>query len=554
MTGRPLFLLLVWVSGFTALPLAARAQPSAVPHALPAASASVSVSTAPAPHPDSPAASLGRYLDLTRRGRYAEAAAYLQLPRGGARGAELAERLRRVLDRHGWPEISRVSGEPNGDGNDRRPFGVDQIAEVPDADGKPVAVLLTRVPGPEGARWLFARSTVERVDELYAELDERWLLDRLPTPLLRPGPGNLLWWQWLALPLLLVLAWSLGLVLGRITGAIAVRLARKTARSWDDEWVARLKAPVSATWAVLILFVVVPWLRLYPPAHATVSGILRIALLAILFWALLRTFDILAGAVGNSPWAGSHPASRSLVTLASRVAKVALFAMAVIALFSQLGYPVASLIAGLGIGGLAFALAAQKTVENLFGAFSIGVDQPIREGEFVDVEGVKGTVESIGLRSTRLRTPARTIVTIPNGKLAEMRLESFAARDRMHLGFKIGIEYGATAAQIEGIVQAFEGVLRAHPKVFPDGVSVSLVGFGESALEIETNAWFRASWNEFVAIRQALLLEFMQIVERFGARIAMPARRVHVEREVPRRRAEDAPRVEVVSRAGSTSP
>jgi MscS family membrane protein len=531
MTRRLLFLLLIWVCGFTSLSGRARSQPNPLTRALPAASASGA--TTPAPHPDSPAASLGRYLDLTRRGKYPEAAAYLQLPRGGgARGAELAERLRRVLDRHGWPEISRVSSEPNGDGNDRRPFGVDQIAEVPDADGKPVAVLLTRVAGPEGVRWLFTRATVERVDELYAELDERWLLDRLPTPLLRPGPGNLLWWQWLALPLLLVAAWSLGLVIGRISAAIGARLARKTSRRWDDEWVVRLTAPWSAAWAVVLLFAAVPWLRLYPPAQATVSGVLRVALLVILFWALLRAFDLVAGAVGNSPWASSHPASRSLVTLASRVAKVALFAMAIIALFSQLGYPVASLIAGLGIGGLALALAAQKTVENLFGAFSIGVDQPIREGEFVDVEGVKGTVESIGLRSTRLRTPARTVVTIPNGKLAEMRLESFAARDRMHLGFKVGIEYGATAAQIEDIIESFEAALRAHPKVFPDGVDVSLVGFGESALELETNAWFRVPWDEFVVIRQALLLEFMQIVERVGTRIAMPARRVHVARDL----------------------
>src|SRR5436853_176324 len=131
----------------------------------------------------------------------------------------------------------------------------------------------------------------------------------------------------------------------------------------------------------------------------------------------------------------------ALPALGSRVAKAIVFAMTIIAVISALGYPVASLIAGLGIGGLALALAAQKTVENLFGAFAIGFDQPIREGDFVQIDGIKGSVEAIGLRSPRVRTADRTVVCFPNGRLAETRTENYAARDRFRFYTVLGLTY-----------------------------------------------------------------------------------------------------------------
>lgn len=115
-----------------------------------------------------------------------------------------------------------------------------------------------------------------------------------------------------------------------------------------------------------------------------------------------------------------------------------------VALLSELGYPVTSLVAGLGIGGLAVALAAQKTVEALFGAFSIGADQPFREGDFVRVEDFVGAVEVTGLRSTKIRTLDRTRISIPNGQLAMMRLECYSVRDRMCLACKVGLVYSTS--------------------------------------------------------------------------------------------------------------
>jgi MscS family membrane protein len=209
--------------------------------------------------------------------------------------------------------------------------------------------------------------------------------------------------------------------------------------------------------------------------------------------------------------------------------------MAIVAVISELGYPVASLIAGLGIGGLALALASQKTVENLFGAFSIGVDQPFREGDFVKVEDFfMGTVEAIGLRSTRVRTPDRTLITVPNGKLAEMRIETFAVRDRIRLACTLGLVYGTTANQMRLVVAGLEQTLREHPKIWHEDITVRFKELTASSLDIEINAWFTtADYAEFQTIRQDILLQFMEVVEKAETHFAFPTRTVHLAGKLP---------------------
>jgi MscS family membrane protein len=215
--------------------------------------------------------------------------------------------------------------------------------------------------------------------------------------------------------------------------------------------------------------------------------------------------------------------------LSARIGKVVVAAIAIVGVLSLFGYPVASLVAGLGLGGLALALAAQKTVENLFGAFSIGVDQPFREGDFVKIEDFVGTVEAIGLRSTRFRTLDRTIITIPNGRLAEMRLESFTARDRLRFSAVIGRVYETTGPQMREVLAGFERVLRQHPRLWQDAVVVRFREFAASSLDIEVMAWFAtADWGEFQVIRQEVLLQFMDVVAAAGTSMAFPTRTIHV--------------------------
>lgn len=191
-------------------------------------------------------------------------------------------------------------------------------------------------------------------------------------------------------------------------------------------------------------------------------------------------------------------------------------------------------IQGLGIQGLAVALAAQKTVENLFGAFSIGIDQPFREGDFVHIDDFVGTVEAIGLRSTRFRTLDRTVVSLPNGRLADMRLESFTARDRLRLATVIRLVYETSASQVRTVLAGFERVLLEHPKIWTDAVVVRFSELAAAALNIEIMAWFRTSdWSEFQRIRQDVLLQFMDVVERAGTSFAFPTSTIHIAPRAP---------------------
>lgn len=350
----------------------------------------------------------------------------------------------------------------------------------------------------------------------------------VPEPLRVVGPGGLAWWQWIALALLLATAIIAGALLGRLTRAILGRIAAKTAVTWDDAILRRTSGPVTAGWTLGIFAAAAPLLDL-AAAQGRVDAIVRSLVFLVFFWALMRGLDVAGEIIVLSSWAKGRPAARALVAIGRRVAKAMIVVIAVIAFLSELGYPVASLVAGLGIGGLALALAAQKTVENLFGAFSIGVDQPFREGDFVKVEDFVATVEAIGLRSTRFRTLDRTVITIPNGRLADMRVESFAARDRIRLALVIGLVYGTTSRGMRAIIAKIEAHLRAHPQIWPDSVVVRFAGLGESSLNVEIMAWFQTSdWSEFQKIREEMLLVFMEIVEDEGSSFAFPTRTLHV--------------------------
>lgn len=356
--------------------------------------------------------------------------------------------------------------------------------------------------------------------------------ERLPEGLHAAGPGGLLWWQWLALPLALAVAWGLGSLLGWITRRLLGHLTARTATEWDDELLRHVARPLTTMWALGVAFLLEPWLAFGRAVDDRAEHLLRAAAWFVLFWGLSRAAVVGFSAARAAATARRDVGLAGMLPLGQKIARIVLFALGVIALLNELGFQVTSILAGLGIGGLAFAFGAQKTVEHLFGSISIGIDQPFRVGDFVNVEGIVGTVESIGGRSTRIRTLDRTLVTFPNGKLSEMRSESYTARDRIRLYANLGLVYTTTVDQMRKILADLEGALRAHPKIWPDAVIVRFNDLKDSSLNVEVMAWFQTTdWNEFTAIRQEMLLRFMEIVEEAGSGFAFPTRTVHVVKD-----------------------
>lgn len=337
------------------------------------------------------------------------------------------------------------------------------------------------------------------------------------------------WWPWLSLPVLLLLAWGGGAILGKVSRLFLTHLSKRTTASWDDDLVLRLAGPLTLLWTLMLVYAVAPWMHWSPKLLGRTQRIFHAGMILVVFWGIWRVIEVIRNLVVGSRVVKENSAASSLVPLMARVSKVMILVLAIVVLLSDLGYPVASIVAGLGIGGLAVALAARSTLENLFGAFSIAADRPFREGDFVKVEDFSGTVENIGLRSTRFRTLDRTLISMPNGKLADMRVESFAARDRIRFSCVLGLAYDTTAKAMREVITGFENLLRTHPQIWPDSVIVRFKELAQSSLDIEIMAWFQTQdYSEFQLIRQDMLLSFMEVVEKAGTCFAFPTRTVHL--------------------------
>ena len=469
--------------------------------------------------PDSPRACVGAFMRLTRSSDFAKAAQYLDLASvDQSDGPELAKRLREVLDRHLWIDVDKLS--PNAHGNPDDGFAVDreELGNVPGASGKPDPVVIVRRVDRLGPRWVFSATTVGRIDAWYEHLENRWLLEHLPKWALRFGPKELRWWQWLALVPLVLAGYVVGFVVTRLSRLVIQRVASAP----GAETLRKMRGPVSLAWTVITCYLLLPWLGLYEPADVFVRRIFSATLLVAFFWALWKAVEISQHSVSSAHWARNSLTAASLLMLGARMGKFLVAAFAFVAVLAELGYPVTSIITGLGIGGVALALAAQKTVENLFGAFSLAIDQPFREGDVIQVDTISGTVESIGLRSTRIRTVDRTLITIPNGKLAEMRVETITARDRLRFYCVVGVAH-SPATQITAILQGIESLLRSDPLALGDSVSVRLIAITDSAMNLEIAAMLNtADYAKFLEARQGLLLGIVDVIDKSGSSLAHP--------------------------------
>lgn len=480
---------------------------------------------------DSPRASLSAFLEYTDANDFARASQYLDVPeaeRGQAK--QLAHELALVLDRYVYIDLDAISGASLGDTTTGLPPGVQQIGSIPGARDRTDPVRMVRAARAGGeARWVFSRSTVANIPKWYQQLPDRWTLEHLPPWLLGTGPLGILWWQWVGLLILLAVSWAAGLALGRLArGALGI-LAKRTTTHWDENISTELRGPFRLAALLVVVLVLLPWLSLNANASRRIDTAVGAAFTIALFWALWRLVDIWRQIMSVSGWA-MHGTSRGLLTLVSRLAKMAVALFGIVSLLATLGYPVAAIVGGLGIGGLAVALAAQKTLENLFGAFAIGADRLFREGDTVTIDTVSGTVESIGLRSIRLRTAERSVVSMPNGKVADSRIETFAPRDRIRFACVLALVYDTTADQMRAVLSGTEAVLRAEKRVAPESIAVFFLQLNTSSLDIQVAAQvLTTDMSEFQRIRQELLLRIMDVVERSGTSFAFPTQTVHLE-------------------------
>jgi MscS family membrane protein len=476
----------------------------------------------------SPRGAVYGFLEAAGREDWRRAASYLNLrplppSRHEEQGPELARQLKRVLDRRLRTDPATLSSAPEGDLTDGLPENQELLDSI-QLDDHRVDLRLERVTIGEGRRvWLFASGLVHLLPRLYADLGNTAIERYLPVVLVNQTVLDTALWQWLALLVLAVAVFAISGLLARLLLRVLRPIVARTSSEIDDALIAAVVTPVRFLVAVAafragIEIIVPPVLvRLFIVRALVAAAYVGVA------WLLIRLIDAGARELAALMTRRQRTSASSVVPLGRRTLKVLVIAIAIIATLNSWGYNTTALLTGLGLGGLAIALAAQKTLENLFGGVSLISDKPVLVGDFCKYgDNHMGTVEDIGLRSTRIRTLNRTVVTVPNGQFASMLIENFARRDRIWFHPILNIRCDATTEQMRKLLEDLRSLLNAHPRLAPD-VRVRFIGIGSYSYDIEIFAYvLTADWNEFLGIQEELLLRILETVEAAGTAIAVP--------------------------------
>jgi MscS family membrane protein len=408
--------------------------------------------------------------------------------------------------------------------------------------------------GGGAGEYLFTAETIARVPEFFESVRALPYLRPVPVRHMHQLSLALTGWMipmawvetlpdWARTSVLDQMVWKWIALLGLF--ALAAWGAYKVTR-WAPHKAPNASLPrmLSAPAAILLLSYLFAYFALSQvhvtgPAAAMPSYVAEIANSVAGVWIVWVTARWSAEALVASPHIDPRSLNASLIRLSGRVIGLLALLVVVLRLANEMGVPVYGLVAGAGVGGLAVALAARGTLENFLGTLNLYADHPVAVGDFCrygeDSAGGwlrMGTVEEIGLRSTRIRGIDRTVTTIPNAEFCNMHLVNLTERDRMLFRTTIGLRYETTPEQMRVVLAAMREMLLAHPRVDKDPARVRAIGFGQSSLDLEIFAYVKTSdWNDYLAVQEDLVLRIMKIVDDAGTSFAFPSRTVYHARD-----------------------
>jgi len=411
-----------------------------------------------------------------------------------------------------WIEPLQFSDDPAGYGSDGLPRDRELLGWVEAPQG-PHELLLERIRGAGGPpAWEVSADSVAQVPQLYDSLGLRKEDALIPAALRELALFGLQLWQWVAL---------FGIAIGStlvatFAVAIVVRLiagfTRRTATAIDDELLIEAVGPARLLLAVALASAGLAFLPLPVTAQSVVAAVRTILLVGGATWVVLRAVDALTRAFA---WRAARHGQATAGALVAPVRRIAQFVVVIIAsgvILSDFGFNVTTLIAGLGIGGIAVALAAQKSIENLFGGLTLFADQPVRIGERCHFADITGTVEDIGLRSIRIRTQERTVVSVPNGDFANLRLENLSRRDKHWFHPVLRLPHDTPAARLRAVLEALREQLRSSADIEHGTERVWLARIGDP-IEIEVSAYVAGTDRaRFESIAEELQLRLLEAV------------------------------------------
>lgn len=459
-------------------------------------------------------------------------------------------RFKEILERLELPDMAAVPGAPAGAFLDSK-----AQADLPVSWTIPYSDLtvVRQTTGNRTGRYLFSAETVRRIEGDYL------IVKGLPSrsgnsvdlfEFFRQGPGGLMPPRWFALvengpswlrqdydgqPVWKLLGRALAvLFFGSIPLLLHLRLRARPAPSSHIRRALRsLYLPATLAACIYGLrYVMQEEINLIGPGTVAATLATEVMIWSVAAWVVYHSFSTIGVWLLASPKLAPQSLDASLVRTGCRVIGSGLALLILGYGATQVGIPVYGVVAGLGIGGLAIALAAQPTMENLIGGIILYADQVLRVGDFCKLGALSGTIETIGIRSTRLRALDGTLVTVANADLVKMQIVNLTRRNRSLLRTTIGLRYETTADQLHEILGALRRMLHEHPKVITPEMRVRLVAFGGSALEVELFAPIATgAYAEFLAVQEGILFKAMEIVEAAGSGLAFPSTTAYLTRD-----------------------
>ena len=522
---RALWLVLGVAIGLPALAYQLPVQPSKGTGASPTAADALGRET--------PSGTLYGFLQAAQSGNYSTADQYLQMSavRRQAQGEDVAAKLKLVIDRAFVGDLRRISNQPDGTPQEGVPLDRQRVGTLSAGEVEADLILVRVSDGAGGRIWLISSDTLARLPELYDRAAVYQVETHLPAALVGHSFLGMPLWQWLAIVIAIPIAAGLGWLVVQILRLPWYLWARYRNHDVAVAWSTFVR-PLWLVFGVLAHGILVAYLRipvLQRHRYQQIAGVVAVIGSSWLLWRILQALltkirrrAVLAGRMGTG----------SLIILGERMVKAVIVVLALFGVMGTLGFNLSAPLAGLGIGGIAIAFAAQKTLENLFGGVSILGDEVIRIGDVCRFGDRVGTVEDISLRSTRIRTPDRTELSIPNGSLATMNIENLSRRDKILFNTKLGLRYETSPDQMRYVLVQVRRLLYEHPKVETAGARSRFISFDESALSMEIFCYvLTRDFSEFLAIREDLLLRIMDIVTAAGTGFAFPSQTVYLGRD-----------------------
>jgi len=476
----------------------------------------------------------GTIVEFTRavdRDDVTTAALYLQLDESQkTNAAALANSLKTLIDREMREGIARISDAATGDLEDGLPADREHIGPLVIGSTRSYIVLVHVTDPANGPIWLVSSETLHLVPLIARAAGQTWIERTLPASLLKRELFGLSLAHWCVLLVLLVGSFAVLVGIALVTRLIAHTLVREPLRRRDwDAWFAATRWPAIIVTALLIQFIVVPELGFPLTFRVGYARVGKVVLVFALAW-LLKGVLTLGFAHARGLVRGKDRAStQSLMLLTERMLKALLAVVAIVALLVLLGVDSKTALAGLGIVGVALALGAQKTVENLLGGIFLLSDKALAVGDYCTIGNQSGTVEDVTLRSVRLRTTQQSLVSLPAGSLAQAGIENFATRHKLLALTTLRLRYGTDVGQLRRILENIRALLGRQARIEQQTAYVRLVNFGMDAIELELFAYLQtADGEEFRAWREELLLDIATIVEDAGSALA-PTRFMQLE-------------------------